>query len=108
MAVRILAAWYLVEQDKGFPETNFNSWFPNDPVLGQHINVQTNDTDEITYKVAASSHILLKNTNNALPLKRPNKVVLVGSDAGPPPNGPNGFADRGGVSGTLAMGWGSG
>jgi len=33
---------------------------------------------------------------------------MIGSDAMPPPNGPNGFPDRGGVSGTLAMGWGSG
>jgi hypothetical protein len=33
---------------------------------------------------------------------------MIGSDAAPPPNGPNGFSDRGGISGTLAMGWGSG
>lgn len=58
--------------------------------------------------MAASSHILLKNTDGALPLKAPKKLVMIGSDAGPPPNGPNGFSDRGGVSGTLAMGWGSG
>lgn len=32
----------------------------------------------------------------------------LGSDAGPAKRGPNGYADRGGIDGTLAMGWGSG
>ena len=58
----------------------------------------------IAYKVAASSQILLKNTDGALPLNSPKKLVIIGSDAGPSPHGPN----NGDVSGTLAMGWGSG
>lgn len=58
----------------------------------------------IAYKVAASSHILLKNTDGALPLNSPKKLAIIGSDAGPSPHGPN----NGDVSGTLAMGWGSG
>lgn len=39
-------------------------------------------------------------------------LAVVGSDAGPNPNGPNGCAngagDRGCDQGTLALGWGSG
>ena len=31
-----------------------------------------------------------------------------GDDAGPSSRGPNGYSDRGGDDGTLAMGWGSG
>lgn len=112
MAVRILAAYYLLNQDSScYPEVNFNSFYPNDPFTSLHINTQTNYTDSVAYTVAAASHVLLKNVNGtALPLKSKagSKIVMVGSDAGPPYNGPNGYVDRGGVSGTLAMGWGSG
>lgn len=51
---------------------------------------------------------MLKNKNNTLPLKKPRNIALVGSDMGPSHRGPNGFPDRGGDEGTLAMGWGSG
>lgn len=39
---------------------------------------------------------------------RPKLTCSTGSDAAPPLRGPNGFTDRAGVDGTLAMGWGSG
>jgi len=107
MATRILAAYYLLEQDKDFPEVNFDAFLPLDP-FNKHVDAQTADHIRIARTVAAGSTILLKNVNKALPLKKPTTLVLVGSDAGPPPNGPDGFSDRGGVSGTLAMGWGSG
>jgi len=35
-------------------------------------------------------------------------MALIGSDMGPSLQGPNGYSDRGGDDGTLAMGWGSG
>ena len=50
---------------------------------------------------------MLKN-ENVLPLNKPRAMIVFGSDMGPPAAGPNGFADRGGNDGTLAMGWGSG
>lgn len=34
--------------------------------------------------------------------------MCTGTDAGPARMGPNGFSDRGGDDGVLAMGWGSG
>lgn len=69
--------------------------------------------------IGAQSNILLKNTNNVLPLpKNPSSHTgifsygIIGSDAGPAKNvGPNGAgacADHGCVDGTLAQGWGSG
>ena len=58
--------------------------------------------------MGAASTVLLKNVNRTLPLQQPRSVALVGSDAGPSLKGPNGYADRGGSDGTLAMGWGSG
>lgn len=36
MAVRILAAYYLLDQDSGYPAVNFNAWNGG----GSHVNVQ--------------------------------------------------------------------
>ncbi|KAF8305963.1 beta-glucosidase [Clavulina sp. PMI_390] len=112
MATRILAAWFLTGQDKDYPETNLYSWNLNSP-LNQHVQTQTNFTESVAYEVAVASHILLKNVNHTLPLvsktkKAPREIALIGSDAGPPKGGPNEIANRGGYTGTLAMGWGSG
>lgn len=65
-------------------------------------------TARLIRKIGAASTVLLKNVNNTLPLHRPRSIMLVGSDMGPSMFGPNGFDDRGGLLGTLAMGWGSG
>ena len=59
--------------------------------------------------IGAASTVLLKNDNGTLPLQKEQRsIALIGSDLGPSFYGPNFFADRGGDSGTLAMGWGSG
>lgn len=107
MATRILAGWYFLGQDSGYAETNFNAWFPLDDTLNQHIDVRDNHW-KVVREIAAASIVLLKNTGCALPLKKPRNIALIGSDASPPILGPNGFADRGGTDGILAMGWGSG
>ncbi|KAF8751476.1 Fibronectin type III-like domain [Rhizoctonia solani] len=97
MAERIVAAWYLVGQDKGYPDVNLTR---SDPGPDQ----QTRRCLEM----GAASTVLLKNVNDTLPLKKPITIAMIGSDAGPAQRGPNGYADRGGLDGTLAMGWGSG
>ena len=58
--------------------------------------------------IGAASTVLLKNNNGTLPLNKPRSIALIGSDLGPSLQGPNGYVDRGGDDGTLAMGWGSG
>jgi beta-glucosidase-like glycosyl hydrolase len=70
---------------------------------------------KLVRELGAASTVLLKNKNGALPLgehaAKPaeRSLVLIGSDAGPGRMGPNEFSDQGGViTGTLAMGWGSG
>ena len=65
-------------------------------------------TFRLIRKIGAASTVLLKNVNNTLPLYKPRSILLAGSDMGPSMLGPNGFDDRGGLLGTLAMGWGSG
>jgi len=48
--------------------------------------------------------------SSALPIdfSKVKNIAILGSDAGPNPDGPNGCSDRGCDQGTLALGWGSG
>ena len=80
MATRILAAWYLLEQDSDFPAANFNSFNPDDEATNQHIDVQ-GDHAEIVRTIGAASTVLLKNTKKALPLKKPRSMMLVGKQS---------------------------
>ena len=101
MVKRILAAWYLVGQDKGYPTSTFNSW-----------NISRKDVDAThktnVRKMAADGIVLLKNANASLPLAKPKSIAVIGLDSIVAPNGPNACGDRGCNNGTLAVGWGSG
>ncbi|KAG8908821.1 hypothetical protein FRB99_003059 [Tulasnella sp. 403] len=107
MAERIVAAWFYAGQNEDYPEVNFNAWNPNDTATNQHVDVQDDHYRQVI-QIGAASTVLLKNTENTLPLHKPGSIAIIGSDSAPPPRGPNGFSDRGGTDGTLAMGWGSG
>lgn len=82
MVKRILAAWYLVGQDKGYPTATFNSWrIGSQNVGGNHkTNVRAMARDGI---------VLLKNVGGALPLKKPKSIAVIGSDAIVDPKGMN-------------------
>lgn len=103
MVTRVLAAWYLVDQDQGYPEVAFSSWNGGKA----SVNV-TADHASIARTVARDSIVLLKNDDQTLPLKRPGSLAIIGQDAIVNPNGANACNDRGCNTGTLAMGWGSG
>jgi beta-glucosidase-like glycosyl hydrolase len=109
MTTRILASWYFIGQDSpNYPKTNFNAFFPLDETTNEHIDVQ-DDHGKLVREIDTSSIVLLKNVNGALPLKRPRKLALIGSDASPARiAGPNEFPRQDGVDGVLAVGWGSG
>ncbi|KAF8328930.1 glycoside hydrolase family 3 protein [Cantharellus anzutake] len=105
MATRILAAFYVQGQDQAYPAVNFDSW---NPANGQHVDVR-GDHGNLIRKIGAASTVLLKNSRGALPLGDGVKsLALVGSDAGPNPDGPNSCADRSCNIGILGIGWGSG
>lgn len=119
MATRIMAAYYKVGRDTKRIDVNFNSWnsdtygylHPEAQVDYQQVNFHINVQDDhasLIREIGGASTVLLKNVNNALPLNKPGSVAVIGEDAHDNPAGPNGFADRGGDAGTLAMGWGSG
>nr|XP_019015024.1 beta-glucosidase [Kwoniella pini CBS 10737]OCF53805.1 beta-glucosidase [Kwoniella pini CBS 10737] len=107
MAQRIMAAYFLLGQDQGYSEVNFDSARPLAEANNSHVDVRDEHWKVIQH-IGAASTVLLKNINNTLPLKSPRKMTLIGSDLGPSYKGPNGYSDRGGDEGTLAMGWGSG
>ena len=46
MAVRILAAWYLMGQDSGYPAVNFNAWNIN-AAVNTHLDVQSNHKEYV-------------------------------------------------------------
>ncbi|PCH42860.1 glycoside hydrolase family 3 protein [Wolfiporia cocos MD-104 SS10] len=107
MATRIMAGYYLLGQDQDYPNVSFNAFDPYDEVHNLHINVQANHY-ELVREIGREGAILLKNTNGALPLSAPRNIALIGSDAAVGAVGPNGYTDRGGDDGLMAMGWGSG
>ncbi|KAI0820480.1 glycoside hydrolase superfamily [Trametes gibbosa] len=106
MAERIIAAWYLLDQDQNYPEVSFNAFDMTDPATNAHVDVQ-DDHFKVVREIGAAGTVLLKNTG-ALPLNKPRSIAIIGNDAGPSSRGPNGYSDRGGDDGVLAMGWGSG
>ena len=120
MAVRIIAAWYYVGRDNASVPINFDSWsldtFGNEyfyakmgyGLINEHVDVRQ-EHGNLIREIGSASTVLLKNTNNALPLTGKEKFTAVfGEDAGGNPSGPNGCPDRGCDNGTLGMGWGSG
>ncbi|KAK4465384.1 family 3 putative glycoside hydrolase [Cladorrhinum samala] len=94
MVKRILAGWYLLGQDQGYPAINIKA------------NVQGNHKENVR-AVARDGTVLLTN-DGILPLKNPRKIALVGSAAVTNPQGMNACTDKGCNTGALGMGWGSG
>ena len=113
MVTRILASWYYLGQDEGFPEPGVY------PSTTRHeiIDVQA-DHGNLIREIGAAGTVLVKNTNNALPLKDPRFLAIYGYDAtvdAVPWDNPSRFG--GGyevnfnwttINGTLIMGGGSG
>jgi beta-glucosidase len=106
MAMRIVASWYKMRQDENYPKTTLDSFHLD---KAPYVNVQA-DHGKLVRELGAASNVLLKNTKGALPInpKKVKKIAVIGSDAGPDPNGLNSCEDHGCSSGTLAQGWGSG
>jgi beta-glucosidase-like glycosyl hydrolase len=119
MATRIMAAFFKVGMTVNQPPINFDSWTLNTygPLhasvgsdiqqVNFHVDVR-GDHATLIRNIGARGTVLLKNSNNALPLNKPKFVAVIGEDAGPNVLGPNGCSDRGCDNGTLGMAWGSG
>ncbi|KAL2214655.1 glycoside hydrolase family 3 protein [Sarocladium strictum] len=95
MATRILAAWYRLGQNSGYPNVNFNA-----NVAGNH--------KENVRACARDGTVLLRNEDNILPLTNPSTIAVIGSSAVIGAHARNECQDGGCNSGALGMGWGSG
>jgi beta-glucosidase-like glycosyl hydrolase len=99
MATRILASWYFLGQDSGYPSvsgwTSWNGGTGGPNVQGTH--------KTIARSIARDGIVLLKNENNALPLNKPKSLAIIGQDAIVNPSGANACTDRDCDTGTLAM-----
>lgn len=75
MATRIVASWYKVGQDKGFPDVQINAFNRDQAPV---VNVQRNHR-KLVRSIGAASNVLLKNSG-ILPLTKSVKsVALIGS-----------------------------
>lgn len=76
MVTRILASWYYLGQDEGYPKPGVY------PASTRHeiVNVQANHANLIR-EIGAAGTVLVKNVNNALPLKDPRFLAVYGYDA---------------------------
>ncbi|KAI2607957.1 glycoside hydrolase family 3 protein [Hypoxylon sp. NC1633] len=80
MATRIIAAWYKMGQDASFPA--IGQGMPGDLTKPhQRVIAKSPSNKEILLQGAVESHVLLKNINNALPLKSPKLISLFGYSA---------------------------
>lgn len=120
-ATRILAAWYKMGQDQGFPATNFDTnsgaavnqlypaaWpFSPSGVTNEFVQVQA-DHDVVARQISQDAITMLKNDGGILPLSPSQHIKVFGTDAQKNPDGINSCTDRNCNKGTLGQGWGSG
>ncbi|KAK9481623.1 glycosyl hydrolase family 3 N terminal domain-containing protein [Lipomyces starkeyi] len=119
MARRIMTPYFYLHQDMDYPPIDMESGNLNG--IGVHpyldtfklgpANVDVRKTHaELIRDLAAAGTVLLKNTNNALPLRAPKSIGVFGNDAGNPTNGLYSLSSTGSnyEYGTLVVGGGSG
>ena len=117
MITRIMTPYYFLGQDVGYPlidpdSADLNTFSPRDSwfkpfVLNGTRGVDVRDDHNILIReLGAASTVLLKNVNNALPLKAPKSVAVFGNDAG---EDTQGYYNQNNFEyGTLSVGGGSG
>ncbi|TLD18363.1 DNA mismatch repair protein Msh6 [Venturia nashicola] len=125
MVNRIMTPYYLLGQDKDFPTVDpsgvpLNFFAPASWVDDFFLNGTTNrdvreNHGEFIRELGSAGTVLLKNTENALPLKAPKNIAVYGNDAGDLTQGPyflnqasDGLDSGKSEFGTLPVGGGSG
>ncbi|KAH6685809.1 beta-glucosidase [Plectosphaerella plurivora] len=117
MITRIMTPYYALNQDEGFPSVDPSivrlntfalpsTWLREWNLTGPARRDVRENHGELIRKHAAASTVLLKNENNALPLKAPKSIAVYGNDAGDVTEGP--LNQEKFEFGTLAVGGGSG
>ena len=121
MVVRIIAAYFKTHAGNytARPDINFSSWTNQTmgylhkssktgwTTVNRFVDVQA-DHAGVIREIGAKSVVLLKNARGALPLRAPASLAVIGRDAHDDPGGPNACEERACITGTVAMGYGSG
>lgn len=76
MVTRILAAYFHLKQDEDYPEVGVYTYDVQHPI----IDVRDNHA-QLIREIGAAGTVLVKNINNALPLKAPRFLSIYGYDA---------------------------
>ncbi|KAI1438507.1 beta-glucosidase M [Xylaria sp. CBS 124048] len=103
MATRVIASWYQMGQDQGFPRPGVGI-APDITMPHQVVDARNLSSKQVLLDGAIEGHVLLKNINNALPLKNPRMLSVFGYSAQAPnqwnfkPNGGVGAWSFGGES----------
>ncbi|KAK7969418.1 beta-glucosidase [Apiospora saccharicola] len=80
MAIRIVASWYQMKQDQEFPAPGFG--MPSDLTKPHRIvDARNVSSKQILFDGAIEGHVLVKNINDALPLRKPRMLSLYGYSA---------------------------
>lgn len=80
MVTRVLAPWYKLGQDERVTQPGLG--FPADhSVPHESVDVVDPAMDEVRLQGAIESHVLVKNANNSLPLKKPKILSVFGYSA---------------------------
>ncbi|KAI0869554.1 beta-glucosidase-related glycosidase, partial [Hypoxylon argillaceum] len=117
MITRIMTPYYFLGQDKGYPTvdpssadlntfTPRSSWLTEFNLTGEVSRDVRGNHDVLIREIGAASTILLKNVDQALPLKAPKSIAVFGNDAGDPTQGA--YFNNNFEYGTLPVGGGSG
>ncbi|KAI1737015.1 beta-glucosidase M [Xylaria scruposa] len=83
MATRVIASWYQMKQDQGFPKPGVGI-APDLTKPHQVVDARNISSRKVLLDGAIEGHVLLKNTNNALPLKKPKMLSIFGYSARSP------------------------
>ncbi|CBF78465.1 hypothetical protein AN7396.2 [Aspergillus nidulans FGSC A4] len=80
MITRLMATWYYLDQDTEFPSPGVG--MPSSPSAAHQAVIATSpEAKPILLQSAIESHVLVKNTDGALPLKSPKLISVFGYDA---------------------------
>ncbi|KUI74295.1 putative beta-glucosidase M [Cytospora mali] len=83
MITRLIASWYQLGQDQGFPSPGVG--IPQDLTAPHTIIDARNSSYKSTLlEGAVEGHVLVKNTNGALPLRKPKLLSVFGYSAAQP------------------------
>jgi beta-glucosidase len=112
-----MTPYYFLGQDNGYPSIDpstadlntfspRSTWFDTFVLNGTSSRDVRADHDVVIRKLGAASTVLLKNTNNALPLQAPKSIAVFGNDAGEDTMGYYNMVNF--EYGSLSVGGGSG